>query len=41
VVATLVSGKTRYEKGGRTWPELIAAARDARDRLLSHAGRRP
>jgi cytosine/adenosine deaminase-related metal-dependent hydrolase len=38
VVATLVSGKTRYEKGGKTWLELIAAARDARDRLLSHAG---
>jgi 5-methylthioadenosine/S-adenosylhomocysteine deaminase len=40
VVATLVSGKTRYEKGGKTWLELIAAARDARDLLLSHAGRR-
>jgi cytosine/adenosine deaminase-related metal-dependent hydrolase len=37
VVATLVSGKTRYEKGGKTWLELIAAARDARERLLSHA----
>jgi 5-methylthioadenosine/S-adenosylhomocysteine deaminase len=40
VVATLVSGKTRYEKGGKTWLELIAVARDARDLLLSHAGRR-
>ena len=40
VVATLVSGKTRYEKGGKTWLELIAAARGARDRLLSHAGRK-
>jgi cytosine/adenosine deaminase-related metal-dependent hydrolase len=39
VVATLVSGETRYEKGGKTWPELIAAARSARGRLLSHAAR--
>jgi 5-methylthioadenosine/S-adenosylhomocysteine deaminase len=39
VVATLVSGKTRYEKGGKTWPELIGAARNARGRLLSHAAR--
>jgi cytosine/adenosine deaminase-related metal-dependent hydrolase len=39
VLATLVSGKTRYEKGGKTWLELIDAARDARDRLLSHAVR--
>ena len=39
VLATLVSGQTRYEKGGKTWLELIDAARDARDRLLSHAGR--
>jgi cytosine/adenosine deaminase-related metal-dependent hydrolase len=37
VVATLVSGETRYEKGGKTWPELIGAARSARGRLLSHA----
>lgn len=37
VVATLVSGETRYEKGGKTWLELIAAARSARGRLLSHA----
>jgi cytosine/adenosine deaminase-related metal-dependent hydrolase len=36
VVATLVSGETRYEKGGKTWPELIGAARSARGRLLSH-----
>jgi 5-methylthioadenosine/S-adenosylhomocysteine deaminase len=35
VVATLVSGTTRYEKGGKTWPELIDAARAARGRLLS------
>jgi 5-methylthioadenosine/S-adenosylhomocysteine deaminase len=39
VLATLVSGKTRYEKGGKTWLELIDAARDARGRLLSHAVR--
>ena len=37
VVATLVSGETRYEKGGKTWLELIDAARNARGRLLSHA----
>jgi 5-methylthioadenosine/S-adenosylhomocysteine deaminase len=37
VVATLVSGETRYEKGGKTWLELIDAARSARSRLLSHA----
>ena len=37
VVATLVSGQTRYEKGGKTWLELIDAARNARGRLLSHA----
>jgi cytosine/adenosine deaminase-related metal-dependent hydrolase len=36
VVATLVSGETRYEKGGKTWLELIGAARNARGRLLSH-----
>jgi 5-methylthioadenosine/S-adenosylhomocysteine deaminase len=40
VLATLVSGQTRYEKGGKTWHELIDGARDARDRLLSHAGRK-
>lgn len=37
VLATLVSGKTRYEKGGKTWHELIAAAHSARERLLSLA----
>jgi 5-methylthioadenosine/S-adenosylhomocysteine deaminase len=36
VVATLVSGTTRYEKGGKAWHELIGAARHARGRLLSH-----
>jgi 5-methylthioadenosine/S-adenosylhomocysteine deaminase len=36
VVATLVSGETRYAKrGGRTWLELTDAARSARSRLLS------
>jgi cytosine/adenosine deaminase-related metal-dependent hydrolase len=39
VLATLVSGQTRYEKGGETWLELIDAARSARDLLLS-AGRK-
>jgi cytosine/adenosine deaminase-related metal-dependent hydrolase len=34
VVATLVSGEPRYEKGGKTWPELTADARNARSRLL-------
>jgi cytosine/adenosine deaminase-related metal-dependent hydrolase len=38
VVATLVSGETRYEKGGKTWLELTDAARSARSRLLSHGG---
>ncbi len=37
VIATLVSGKPRYEKGGKTWLELTAAARNARGRLLQHA----
>src|SRR5262249_15237094 len=37
VVATLVSGKPRYEKGGKAWLELIDAARNARARLLQHA----
>jgi 5-methylthioadenosine/S-adenosylhomocysteine deaminase len=37
VVATLVSGETRYERGGEAWPELIAAARRARGKLLSRA----
>jgi 5-methylthioadenosine/S-adenosylhomocysteine deaminase len=36
IVATLVSGETRYEKGGKTWPELTAGAHSARSRLLSH-----
>ena len=40
VVATLVSGKPRYEKGGKSWLELIDAARSARGRLLHHAGPR-
>jgi 5-methylthioadenosine/S-adenosylhomocysteine deaminase len=35
VVATLVSGEIRYEKGGKTWLELTDAARSARSRLLS------
>jgi cytosine/adenosine deaminase-related metal-dependent hydrolase len=39
VVATLVSGETRYEKGGEAWHELIGAARSARGRLLSLAAR--
>ena len=34
VVATLVSGETRYEKGGKAWLELIDGARSARGRLL-------
>ena len=37
VVATLVSGKPRYEKGGTTWLELIDGARRARSRLLQAA----
>lgn len=39
VVATLVSGQTRYEKGGKTWLELIDAAHSARAGLLLPAGR--
>jgi 5-methylthioadenosine/S-adenosylhomocysteine deaminase len=35
VVATLVSGETRYERGGEAWLELTGAARSARGRLLS------
>ena len=38
VVATLVSGETRYERGGMAWLELIGAAHSARGRLLSHGG---
>ncbi len=34
IVATLVSGETRYERG-KAWPELTDAARSARGRLLS------
>jgi len=36
VVATLVSGQLRYEKGGKAWHEQIGEARSARSRLLSH-----
>ena len=39
VVATLVSGKSRYERGGESWHELIGAAHSARGRLLSHVAR--
>jgi cytosine/adenosine deaminase-related metal-dependent hydrolase len=39
VLATLVSGQTRYEKGGKAWLDLIDAARSARGRLLSRDGR--
>ncbi|MGI9112092.1 MAG: amidohydrolase family protein [Gaiellaceae bacterium] len=38
ILATLVEGETRYEKGGDEWHELIAAAARARSRLL---GREP
>jgi cytosine/adenosine deaminase-related metal-dependent hydrolase len=38
IVATLVSGETRYERG-EAWPELTDAARSARGRLLSPAAR--
>src|SRR5262249_48822115 len=37
VVATLVAGETRFEKGGKTCPELTADAQCARSLLLSHA----
>ncbi len=37
VIATLVSGEPRFERGGKTWLELIDAARSARSRLLQHA----
>jgi cytosine/adenosine deaminase-related metal-dependent hydrolase len=40
VLATLVGGQTRYERGGKAWLELIDGARSARARLLSHDGRR-
>ena len=39
VIATLVSGRPRYEKGGKSWLELIDAARSARGRLLQDAGK--
>jgi cytosine/adenosine deaminase-related metal-dependent hydrolase len=39
VVATLVSGQPRYEKGGKTWLELIDAAHSARERLLLPAAK--
>jgi cytosine/adenosine deaminase-related metal-dependent hydrolase len=39
VVATLVSGQPRYERGGKTWLELIDAAHSARERLLLAADR--
>jgi cytosine/adenosine deaminase-related metal-dependent hydrolase len=35
VLATLVSGEPRYERGSNAWHELIDAARSARGRLLS------
>jgi len=35
VVATLVSGRSRYERGGKAWHGLIDAASNARRRLLS------
>lgn len=35
VLATVVSGTTRYERGANPWPELSDAARSARARLLS------
>ena len=38
ILATLVDGETRYEKGGNEWHELIDAAARARSRLL---GREP
>ena len=38
ILATLVDGETRYEKGGDRWHELIDAAARARSRLL---GREP
>jgi len=34
VLATLVDGRVRYEKGGFRWHELIGAATHARSRLL-------
>ncbi|MBA2383213.1 MAG: amidohydrolase family protein [Actinobacteria bacterium] len=37
VMATLVDGETRYERGGFEWHELIAGASAARGRMLSSA----
>lgn len=37
VLLTLVDGEPRYEKGVTEWPELTAAARDARAQLLGGA----
>lgn len=34
ILATLVAGETRYERGGMTWQELIGAASGARSRML-------
>lgn len=36
VVATLVDGTTRFERGGFEWHALIDAARHARSRMLRH-----
>jgi len=35
VLLTMVDGEVRYRKGGTSWHELIAAASNARSRLLS------
>ena len=37
VVATLVDGTTRFDRGGFEWHALIDAARHARSRMLRHA----
>jgi 5-methylthioadenosine/S-adenosylhomocysteine deaminase len=37
VLATLVDGEARYERGGFEWHELIEGASAARSRMLSHA----
>jgi cytosine/adenosine deaminase-related metal-dependent hydrolase len=37
ILATLVDGQTRYERGGFEWHELIDAASAARGRMLQHA----
>jgi 5-methylthioadenosine/S-adenosylhomocysteine deaminase len=43
VLATLVDGEARYERGGFKWHELIDAASAARSRMLApaHAGETP